>query len=308
MALPRPIPKIKRIRQADSETVYLKTIKEPTARNGEVPVLKFKIFDEYESFLTQAFSTRYGGTSVGYYEEMDLSFHETKLLNDLEATKETREHTSQNFEIIGRAIGIRPEQMVYSRQTHTTNVRKVGKKDAGMGVIRPRDFTDTDGLITNEPGVCLVTSYADCNPVFFVDPVKKAIGASHAGWRGTFGNIAKVTIEKMQEEYGTNPADLRVFIGPGICGNCYEVGHDVSDRFKEAYTPDEAESIIEIKDETHDNLNLLKANYLNCIHAGVSPDYIAISDICTMENPELLFSHRASKGKRGTLCGFLMLK
>ena len=124
-------------------------------------------------------------------------------------------------------MGVAVEDMVLSKQTHTTNVRVVTEEDKGKGVIRERDYTDVDGMITNVPGICLVTSYADCVPLYFVDPVKKAIGLSHSGWRGTVGKIGKNTVQLMQENFGSKPEDLLAAVGPSVCMDCYEVSEDV---------------------------------------------------------------------------------
>lgn len=132
-------------------------------------------------------------------------------------------------------MGVAVEDVVLSKQTHTTNVRVVTAEDKGKGVMRERNYTDVDGMITNVPGICLVTSYADCVPLYFVDPVKKAIGLSHSGWRGTVGKIGKNTVQLMQENFGSKPEDLLAAVGPSVCMDCYEVSEDVIEQFKEAF-------------------------------------------------------------------------
>ena len=132
-------------------------------------------------------------------------------------------------------MGVNVEDMVLSKQTHTTNVRVVTAEDKGKGVMRERNYTDVDGMITNVPGICLVTSYADCVPLYFVDPVKKAIGLSHSGWRGTVGKIGKNTVQLMQENFGSKPEDLLAAVGPSVCMDCYEVSEYVIEQFKEAF-------------------------------------------------------------------------
>ena len=256
-----------------------------------------QLLNEQDCYFS-GFSTRIGGVSNGIYESMNLSF----------TVGDDEENVRRNFEIIGDAMGIPVHNMVYSKQTHTTNVMRVTSEHKGMGIYRNRDFDDIDGLITNEPGVCLVTSYADCVPLFVVDYRNKAIGLSHSGWRGTVGDIAGVTVGMMKEEFGSNPKDLGVFIGPSICHNCYEVGDDVALEFIRRYGMDVFDSILYTKDNGKYKLNLHNANLRNFINAGVLEQNIAITDICTCCNPKLLFSHRASKGKRGGLCGFFMIR
>lgn len=246
-------------------------------------------------WLVDGFSTRIGGVSDGIWSSMNLNFN----------SGDDPKRVVENFFRFGNAIGVKPEKMVYSHQTHTTNVRVVDEGNLGMGIVRERDYQDIDGIVTNVPGVCLVTSYADCVPLYFVDPVHRAIGLSHSGWRGTVGNIAARTIERMNEAYGTKPGDLIVCIGPSICQDCYEVSEDVALQFEDAYAPPEQEQILKKKEDGKYLLNLWNACRLNLLHAGVLEERIFMPDVCTCCNPDILFSHRASKGKRGGLCAFL---
>lgn len=271
-----------------------------------VPYLSFRAFDDLP-FLTTAFSTRLGGVSSGFRASMDLGFHERLDCSPAEK-KRLAQAASENFRRMGKALGISPEKMVYSDQTHTVNVMTVSGKEAGMGVVRPQNYKDVDALMTNEHDLCLVTAFADCNPVLFADKTGKAIAAAHAGWRGTVNNIADRTVKSLHTAYGCQPQDLIVQIGPGICGHCYEVREDVANAFRGAYSEAELAHILVRKDEEHFLLNLFAANYYNCRHAGIPAKNIFISDLCTFENPQLLFSHRASHGKRGILCAFMMLK
>lgn len=249
-------------------------------------------------WLVDGFSTRIGGVSDGIWSSMNLNFN----------AGDDPERVVENFYRFGNAIGVKPEKMVYSHQTHTTNVRVVDEGNLGMGILRERDYRDIDGIVTNVPGVCLVTSYADCVPLYFVDPVHRAIGLSHSGWRGTVGNIAARTIERMTEAYGTKPGDLIACIGPSICQDCYEVSEDVALQFEDAYAPTEHEQILKKKEDGKYLLNLWNACRLNLLHAGVLEERIFMPDVCTCCNPDILFSHRASKGKRGGLCAFLGIR
>jgi len=205
-------------------------------------------------------------------------------------------------------LGVEYESLVLSYQTHTTNIRVVTKKDRGKGIIKERDYTDIDGFITNDPTVTLVTFYADCVPLFFVDPVHNAIGLSHSGWRGTVDHIGKKTLEKMHEEYGTMPEDVVAAIGPSICLDCYEVSEDVIEEFKKGFGENKLKDICYKKDNNKYQLDLWKANEIVLRDAGIMKEKLSISNICTCCNPELLFSHRASKGLRGNLAAFLCLK
>ena len=264
-----------------------------------VGFLQYKKLNEYP-WLMNAFSTRKGGVSKGQYAEMNLSF---TVGDDPETVKE-------NFRIFGDAIGIKREQMVYAAQTHTNNVMRVDPSCKGMGVLHDRNFDNIDGLVTDDPGVCLVGSYADCVPLYFVDPVRHCIGLSHSGWRGTVTKIGRNTIELMQKEFGTDPDDLICCIGPCIGKECYEVSADVAEEFKKAYTSAQCDRIympVEGKEGKY-LLDLPMANCLLFEECGVRQENIILPDLCTSCNKELLHSHRASGGKRGGMCAFLMIR
>lgn len=252
---------------------------------------------EATGIVEHCFTTRIGGVSTGIYESMNLSF----------TRGDDEECVMENYRRLAKAFGIEMSQFVCSDQTHTTNVRKVTHEDAGTGITRPRDYTDVDGLITNEPGLMLSTFYADCVPLYFVDPVHRAIGLSHSGWRGTVNRMGEVTIQAMQREYGTNPTDLICAIGPSICQDCYEVSADVAEEFMTNFAGHEKEILIDKKNGKY-QLDLWQANRQVMLDAGVMENHITMPNVCTCCNSNMLFSHRASHGKRGNLGAFLMLK
>ena len=262
----------------------------------QVPLLHFPLLEKC-SFITHAFTTRMGGVSTGDCTSMNLSF----TRGDDEAA------VRENYRRIAAALGTDAKQFVCSDQTHTTNVRRVTKADAGKGVVIPKDYTDVDGLITNEPGIVLSTFYADCVPLYFVDPVHRAIGLSHSGWRGTVNKMGQATIEAMKREFGSRAADLYCAIGPSICQDCYEISRDVAEEFMKAF-PEHVNDILLQKSEEKFQLDLWKANEIVMLESGVLPEHLAVTNICTCCNPTELFSHRASKGKRGNLAAFLMIK
>ena len=271
-------------------------------QKGKTPMIVFRPFKEFEDIIVHGFSTRLGGVSEGIYESLNLGFNRG----------DDEEKVRENFAIAGSALGIDPQDMVYAAQTHTANVLHVTSAHKGMGIFRERDFSDVDGLITDEPGVCLVTSHADCIPLYFLDPVKKAVGLAHSGWKGTVENIAGAVIKKMGEDFGTDPKDLIAFAGPGICRDHYEVGEDVAGQFEGLYSSLKLSHILKkLPNEGGAQkylLNLHMANYYNMTAAGMESLSAYITDICTFCNPGLLFSHRYTNGQRGNMCAFLMLK
>lgn len=258
--------------------------------NG-VPFLSYPLLDGTGCVL-HGFSTRLGGVSEGHCKTMNIS---TKRGDKPEAVEENRRR-------IAAAIGVEPDRMVYTQQTHTTNVVVVHAGDEG------RTFEETDGMITNVPGICLVTFYADCVPLYFVDPVKKVIGLSHSGWRGTVGKMAKVTVERMTEEYGTRPEDIVAAIGPSICQDCYEVSGDVIEEFRKNFSEFVWPQLFYEKENGKYQLNLWRANQIVLTEAGVEAQNIAVTNLCTHCNPEILFSHRSTGVKRGNLSALLAIK
>ena len=265
-------------------------------KNG-VRYLQFPAFSD-TGVCRHLFSTRIGGVSSGDLGTMNLSY----------SRGDKKENVDENFRRIADVLGSDVKDFVLSQQTHTTNVRVVTGEDRGKGIIRELGYTDVDGLVTNEPGIVLSTFYADCVPLFLLDPLKKVIGLSHSGWRGTVNKMGKVTVDAMVKEYGCDPADILAAVGPSICVDCYEVSRDVADAFMEAFMDaDNLDKIVVPKSEEKAMLDLWQANYAVFLEAGIKPQHITLPDICTACNKELLFSHRASNGKRGNLGAFLVL-
>jgi len=266
-------------------------------RHNQVVYLTFPLLSG-TGLVRHLFSTRIGGVSEGIYSSMNLSY----------TRGDEKAAVDENFKRIAEVFGSSPEQMVFSRQTHTTNVRLVTKEDCGKGSVRPADYDDVDGLITNVPGIILCTFYADCVPLYFVDIKNKAIGLAHSGWRGTVNKMGEQVLKKMQEAYGTRPEDVTAAVGPSICQNCYEVGEEVADAFKESFREEWRYLLRDGALEGKYQLDLQEANRRILAGAGVPKEQIAVTDICTCCNSGLLFSHRASKGKRGNLGAFLELR
>lgn len=261
-----------------------------------VPYLAYPMLEE-TGVVKHGFSTRLGGVSTGCYSSMNLSF----TRGDEEAC------VRENFRRIAEAIGVECKDMVFSQQTHTTNVRVVTEADRGMGMMRPLEYTDVDGLVTSVPGICLVTFYADCVPLFFVDPVKRVIGLSHSGWRGTVSKIGKKTVEVMEQEYGCSPKDILAAVGPSVCQDCYEVSEDVIKQFRNHFCKEQWEELFYQKENGKYQLNLWKANEFIFMEAGITKDHIAVTNVCTHCNSEVLYSHRAAGNDRGNLAAFLAL-
>lgn len=266
-------------------------------REGELVYLTFPALEE-TGVVRHLCSTRLGGVSEGYLGSMNLSY----------TRGDRKENVDENFRRIGEVLGRDGADFVFTDQTHTANVRVVTQGDRGKGLVRERDYTDVDGLVTNVPGIVLSAFFADCVPLLFVDPVKRAIGLSHSGWKGTVQKIGKVTVETMKREFGSRPEDIVAAIGPSICASCYEVSEDVATQFRQAFPDRKTEALLTEKGEGKYLLDLWEANRRVMGEAGIVEEHISVTDICTCCNPELLFSHRASHGKRGNLGVFLVLQ
>lgn len=274
-------------------------------RSGKTPILKqnrYSLDLEYLTFpmleelgmVKHLVSTRLGGVSKGDLSTMNLSF----------SRGDEEENVLENYRRIAAVLQCEPEDMVASDQTHTTNVRLVTAADKGKGIVYPRDYRDVDGFVTNEPGVVLVTYYADCVPLFFVDPVHRAIGLAHSGWRGTVDRMGQAVVKSMEEHFDSKASCLYAAIGPSICQDCYEVSEDVALQFIAQF----GEKVVTAgKAPGKYQLDLWEANRMVLEQAGIPVQQIQVTDICTCHNSDYLFSHRATGGKRGNIAAFLGL-
>ena len=254
--------------------------------------LTFKKFDELP-YIRHAFSTRLGGVSRGEFNSMNMSFNR----GDIE------ENVTENYKRLCNAIGVSFEDLVASSQDHHTFVRRVSASEKGIGIYRPKDLQSVDGLITNESSVALVTYFADCTPLMFVDTESHAIGAAHAGWRGTVGRIGAETVRRMGEEFGTKPENLIVSIGPAINKCCYEVDEPVAEQFRKLGL--NTQMFLFEKGNGKYMLDLIETNRQILITSGIPEQNIILSDVCTRCNSDLIWSHRATGGKRGGMCAII---
>lgn len=261
-----------------------------------VGYLTFKKLEECH-YINHALSTRLGGVSKNEFKSMNLGFK----CNDIKT------NVFENYQIFCNAAGFNYNSLVASHQSHTCNVRVVGRKDAGIGILKPQNMFDIDALITNEVGVTLVTFHADCVPIFFVDSVKMVIALAHAGWRGTVNGIATEVLRLMYGKYGCNADDIICAVGPAIGGCCFEVGEDVYEKFRSLKLSN-IDKIAYKDSEDRYKVDILQANKQLLISEGIKESNISVSDLCTRCCHDLLISHRATNGKRGTMAAMLCLK
>lgn len=256
--------------------------------NNNIKYYKIDSFEDTK-MLRHCFTTRAGGVSRNEYSSMNFRMN----------CSDSRENVLRNYEIICGELGIDTADLVLSHQVHEDKVIKVRKADCGNGIAFENKFESADALITDEPKVALVTSFADCVPIFFFDQKKRVIALAHSGWKGTVKNIAGKTVSAFAE-YGTAPEDIIAAIGPSIGECCFEVGDDVADIFIENF----GEGYVKKYGERF-HVNLQAVIYRELQEAGVKN--ITTADICTACNSELLFSHRKTNGRRGNMAAFLQM-
>ena len=237
------------------------------------------------------FTTRLGGVSVGHLESLNLSMSQG----------DDPANVVENYRRIGAVLGFTPQDVVMARQTHSDIVLRVGREHRGAGLLREK-LPECDALITNEPGVALFVSTADCTPILLQDPVTGAVGAVHAGWRGTVADIAGNAVRAMCAHFGTRPEDIRAAIGPNIGVCCFETHADVPDAVR-AVLGEEAEAFIVPSGEKY-RVDLKGVNAALLRRAGVR--HIEISDACTACEPRRFWSHRRVGNDRGSLAAIIV--
>ena len=243
--------------------------------------------------VPHGFTTRFGGVSAGYLDSLNIG---TRRGDD-------PQNVLKNYEILGRELGFAPENLVLTRQTHTDIVLAVGESHKGAGLFLP-DLPECDGLVTNTPGVGLVVFTADCTPILLWDRVTGAVGAVHAGWRGTAAQIAAKAVKAMEKNYGSRPEDIRGAIGPNIGQCCFETDADVPNAMVATFG-EEANEYIRQQGEKY-YVNLKGLNVLSLRKAGVAS--VEISDECTACRPDKFWSHRRVGSTRGSQGAIIVCK
>lgn len=207
------------------------------------------------------------------------------------------------------AIGVDPERMVLVGQVHGADVVEARPEHAGAGA-RPgsEQAGYADALMTDQPDLVLTTLHADCQPILLVDPERPAMAAIHAGWRGTVQDIAGATVRAMQDAYGSDPANILAFLGPGIGGCCNEVGLEVTGAWREqASNLGPLAELAVTKPGPKEHLDIPRANALLLQRAGLQPDHIEVSSICTKCETDGWFSHRGQGPTTGRQASMIML-
>ncbi len=260
-------------------------------RKGNVEYYIITSFEE-TGLVKHGFSTRKGGVSEGCYSSMNLRFN----------CDDTSGNVLKNFEIISESLGIDKNRLVLSKQVHEDNIHTVTDNDIGNGIVYENKFTSVDALITDKKGIPLVTLFADCVPLFFLDTKQGVIALAHSGWRGTVKRIGQKTVEKMKHDYGSRPEDVIAAIGPSIQVCHFEVSDDVAEIFIHEFGDD-----TDVKYGNRYHVNMQAAIKKQLKQSGILPRNIDDSGICTYCSSDTLFSHRKTNGQRGNMGAFMEL-
>ncbi len=255
------------------------------------------IFHNLQTQVTAFSTTRNGGVSKGDYASMNCTPYTG---DDLEAVQ-------RNQQLLCTALHIEKEQLIIPYQTHSVNALVIDKEFLQQNAEKQiEQLQNIDALITQEKGVCLCVSTADCTPILLYDRKQQVIAAIHAGWRGSVNYIVRKTLEQMNRLYNTQGEDIFAAIGPCIGFDAFEVSDEVYDAFKQNDFP--MEYISGWKPETHKwHIDLQMANSVQLIDFGVPTEQIDFCDICTFTHHEEFFSARRLGIKSGrTLSGIFM--
>lgn len=250
------------------------------AQPSSLPLLAVPAWRQFP-WLVHGFSTRQGGISQGGQASLNLG----KLPADQVAQVE------HNRRLWARALGTQGWPAVWPGQVHGTEVAVATEATA---------LPQTDGVVTNRPGLVLNILVADCLPILLVDPASRSVGAVHAGWRGTVGQIAAQAVLTMVNRLGARPEQMLACLGPGICGRCYRVDEPVLSRVRQL--PVDWSTVVCASDTPGQQyLDLSGLNRLILLQAGLRPEHITQAELCTQEDPLHFYSHRRDQGNTGRL-------
>lgn len=253
-----------------------------------IELITYPLFSEFNE-INHFTSTRKSGVSQGDFFSLNLGLY----------SGDEPDNIQKNFNLLFDFTGIKPHQLFIPHQTHGDEIIVIDKKFTQESPENQQSLLyGKDALITNIPDIYIGVTTADCVPILIYDPVKKAVGAVHAGWRGTCGKIVSKTIEQMCEKFGSNPNDMFAVIGPSISVNVYNVGNELVDEFEKAGF--KTNEIFQQKNEKI-HLDLWKANENLLLEKGLKIENIEIAKRCTFTEHETFFSARKLGIKSGRM-------
>ncbi|RPK28176.1 peptidoglycan editing factor PgeF [Paenibacillus xylanexedens] len=287
----------------------LERTKNPNSDFGPDPLLLYvEPWTQQFEQLSVGFTTRHGGVGKVPYATLNCAYH---VGDDLEVVLNNRR-------LVTKKLGFAAEAWTCGEQVHGKHVAVITAEDRSRGLLdRQSALQDTDGLVTNVPGVLLTSFYADCVPLYFYDPVQQAVGLAHAGWKGTVAGIAVSMVETMEREYGSRRQDIRAAIGPSIGDCCYEVDEAVMQHVRvwfddspvnDEYKDSASKQAYRAVNNGKTMLNLKECNRHIMMKAGIMPDHIECTTWCTSCHPELFFSYRKENGVTGRMASWIGLE
>jgi len=264
--------------------------------SGDLKFYTFPHFGE-TGLVIHGFTSRAGGVSGGPLAGLNTAFH----------VGDRAENVLANRALACAALGVDHHRLVAGRQIHGDRIEVVGLREAGRGALSHADaLPGTDALVTGTPGVPLASFYADCVPLFLLDPVRKVVALAHAGWKGAVLKIGLKTMRKMTAAFGSDPADCLGGIGPSIGPCCYEVDGRVMEPFRRSFAGFRELARATSPGKCH--LDLWEANRRTLLEAGLREKNITVARICTSCRNDLFFSFRAQGGTAGRMTALIMLK
>jgi len=251
------------------------------------------------NLVVNAFSTRLGGVSKSPFDSLNLSYQ----------VKDKENCVLENRKIISDILNINYRSMTSAQQVHKDKITVVKEEDKGKGAFTSSEaIKESDALITNLPEIPLLMCYADCVPIFILDPIKKVIGLIHSGRKGTELELTLKTLFKMKTIFGTTSRSCLTAIFPSIGPCCYNIKEQnkIDDYWlnEDKYNGEP----ISWQNKSGRSLDLRKANYWQLIKGGVEEKNIFVNEICTADHSELFFSYRRDKGNTGRMAAIFMLK
>lgn len=259
----------------------------PITSLHDIPVFQFSSLTG-RAGLVHAISTRRGGVSPPPWDSLNLSH----------TRGDDAARVNENHHRLCAALDVPAAALTNAYQVHGAQVMLIGPAQRGQRQM------NTDALITAAPDTPLLLRFADCTPVVMYDPVHHALGLAHAGWRGTVAGVTAATVHAMQTSFGSRPAELLAAIGPAIGPCCYEVGDEVVEAVRQAFSNPEA--LLPAGRNTRRHFNLWAANVQQLQDAGVRQ--IETAELCTACHHDWFFSHRAAAGRCGHFGALVMLR
>lgn len=258
---------------------------------GELPMHQAKTISWLPG-VVQGFTTRRGGVSQAPYDTLNLGAHVGDAPTDV--------HTNRLK--LWEALEFTEDRVAMAEQVHGDQVAVVREESQFL-------VPGADALITNVPNTLLMMLYADCVPIYLVDPVTRSIGLIHAGWRGTVAGVVGKTVAALGENFGVSPRACLAAIGPCIGGDSYEVGPEVAAQFSHMIAQQASVIMVPRNEFTGTfNLNLRQAIFSQLLHAGVRAEYIAVNDEDTLRNKREFYSYRRDGAQTGRMAAYLALR